>query len=96
MQIFSLVGPIQEVDKQMRKNCTVLQKRLFFIRKQLDEDVDPMSLPSRNRGRTNQNGINIDVIKQANMTLDEGFSKHNPFKKDRRSVDQVAMAKDST
>jgi hypothetical protein len=49
-----------------------------------------MNLPSRDRTRSNKNGINLDLLKQGNMTLDEGFyeKKSNPFTRERRSVDQ--------
>lgn len=52
-----------------------------------------MNLPSRDRTRTNKNGINLEleVLKQGNLTLDEGFydaKKSNPFTRERRSVDQ--------
>lgn len=49
-----------------------------------------MNLPSRDRTRSNKNGINLDLLKKGNMTLDEGFyeKKSNPFTRERRSVDQ--------
>ena len=63
---------------------------MYFILKQIDTEVDPMNLPSRDRTRSNKNGINLDLLKQGNMTLDEGFyeKKSNPFTRERRSVDQ--------
>jgi hypothetical protein len=62
---------------------------MYFIRKQLDMEVDPMNLPSRDKTRTNKHGINLDLLKQGSMTYDEGFleKKNNPFTKERRSMD---------
>ena len=58
---------------------------MYFVRKLLETEVDPMNLPSRDKTRTNQNGINLEFVK----TLDEGFmeKKNNPFAKERGSVD---------
>jgi hypothetical protein len=48
-----------------------------------------MNLPSRDKNRTNKNGIKLDFLNQGHMTLDEGFleKRNNPFSKERRSVD---------
>ena len=66
---------------------------MYFIRRSLDDDVDPMNLPSRDKTRTNKNGINLEFLKpdQGNMTVDSGFleKRNNPFTKERRSVDVI-------
>ena len=76
MTLKNLGGPISELDERMRKDLELLQKRFYFIRKQLDDEVVPVNPPSRDHQRTNRNGIKLDLLipngdlAAANMTID--------------------------
>ena len=55
---------IQELQSMMRQDQSLLQKRLVFIRTQLDTEVQPMRVVSRDHTRTNRNGVKLDFLEQ--------------------------------
>ena len=91
----------------MRKDLDLLQKRFYFIRKQLEDEVVPVPPPSRDHTRANRNGIKLDLIHPggdlAGMTVDaqggfkqSGLQYKNPFNRDRRSVDNRQFVQPGT
>lgn len=54
----------------MRQDQQLLQKRLVFIRTQLDIEVTPMRVVSRDHTRTNRNGVNLDYLEKVGARPD--------------------------
>ena len=83
----------------MRRDANLFHKRMMFIRRQLDGEVEPVPTVSRDHTRTNRNGVSLDLLEEmgtrppvdANFAAaTDGFvppSALNPFKADRRSMD---------
>ena len=86
----------------MRRDANLFHKRMMFIRRQLDGEIEPVPQVSRDHSRTNRNGLRLDVLEEmgGRPIVDGGFgadgfvppSALNPFKADRRSVDGVQQS----
>lgn len=55
-------GEMHELSKRSKGDVQLFKKRLNFIKKQLDCEVEPMKVVSRDRTRTNRNGVSLDVL----------------------------------
>ena len=62
----------------------MFQRRIAFIKRQLDTETTPMQLVSRDHKRTNKNGVNLEQLENMESLKNMEI---NPFKKERNSVD---------
>ena len=70
---------------------------MAFIKRQLDGEIGPARQVSRDRTRTNRNGVTLEQLDHNVMAMAGGLglehdeslppTAQNPFKRDRRSVD---------
>ena len=88
---------ITELDAFARRDANMFSKRMAFIKRQLDGEIDAARQVSRDRTRTNRNGVVLEQLDPTGRTMAGGLgvdpdeflppTSSNPFKRDRRSVD---------
>ena len=55
---------VGEITSIMKQDQSLLQKRLVFIRNQLEHKIEPMRLVSRDHARTNKNGLKLEYLEK--------------------------------
>ena len=58
----SLTNTLSELDEILKDDSLLFHQRLNFIKKQINEDIKPVGLVSRDHRRTNKNGVSLERL----------------------------------
>ena len=85
---------IAELDEILKDDSLLFHQRLNFIKKQINEEIKPIGLVSRDHHRTNKNGVSLEQLekmKAKGQSLDLGLASPqagaNPFRRERRTTE---------
>lgn len=88
---------IAELDEILKDDSLLFHQRLNFIKKQINEEIKPIGLVSRDHHRTNKNGVSLEQLEkirakgQSIASLDLGLASPqagaNPFRRERRTTE---------
>lgn len=103
----SLTNTLSELDEILKDDSLLFHQRLNFIKKQINEEIKPNIVVSRDHGRTNKNGVSLERLEQMKTkgliydpAMGSPQADQNPFRKEHRAsefADHVrVMARGST
>lgn len=83
---------MSELDEILKDDSLLFHQRLNFIKKQINEEIKPIGLVSRDHQRTNKNGVSLEHLEKMKLrgqSLDLGLASPqggaNPFRRERRT-----------